>query len=41
MIKRVLLVIGLYLISMTMLAAAKDMSWDWPDQRFQMRRQGR
>jgi hypothetical protein len=28
MLKRVLLVIGLYLISMTMLAAAKDMSWD-------------
>ena len=28
MTKRVLLVIGLYLISMTMLAAAKDMSWD-------------
>jgi hypothetical protein len=28
MIKRVLLVIGLYLITMTMLAAAKDMSWN-------------
>ena len=28
MLKRVLLVAGLYLISMTMLAAAKDMSWD-------------
>ena len=28
MTKRVLLVIGLYLISMTMLAPAKDMSWD-------------
>src|SRR5271168_2464324 len=28
MLKRVLLVIGLYLISMTILAAAKDMSWD-------------
>jgi len=28
MTKRVLLVIGLYLIGMTMLAAAKDMSWD-------------
>jgi hypothetical protein len=28
MTKRVLLTIGLYLISMTMLAAAKDMSWD-------------
>ena len=28
MMKRVLLVVGLYLISMTMLAAAKDMSWD-------------
>src|SRR5271165_6476076 len=28
MLKRVLLVVGLYLISMTMLAAAKDMSWD-------------
>ena len=26
--KRVLLVIGLYVISMTMLAAVKDMSWD-------------
>ena len=26
--KRVLLVIGLYLCSMTVLAAAKDMSWD-------------
>ena len=28
MLKRVLLVIGLYVISMTMLVAAKDMSWD-------------
>ena len=28
MLKRVLLVIGFYVISMTMLAAAKDMSWD-------------
>jgi hypothetical protein len=28
MVKRVLLVAGLYLISMTLLAAAKDMSWD-------------
>src|SRR5271169_5802818 len=28
MLKRVLLVVGLYLISMTMLAAGKDMSWD-------------
>ncbi len=28
MVKRVLLVVGLYLIGMTMLAAAKDMSWD-------------
>ncbi len=28
MLKRVLLVAGLYLISMTMLAAAKDMTWD-------------
>jgi len=28
MVKRVLVVAGLYLISMTMLAAAKDMSWD-------------
>src|SRR5208282_5681011 len=28
MMKRVLLVIGLYLISMTILAAAKDMSWN-------------
>ena len=28
MLKRVLLVIGLHVISMTMLAAAKDMSWD-------------
>jgi len=28
MVKRVLLVAGLYLISMTMLAAAKDMTWD-------------
>ena len=28
MTKRVLLIIGIYLISMTMLAAAKDMSWD-------------
>jgi hypothetical protein len=28
MTKRVLLIIGLYLISMTVLAAAKDMSWN-------------
>ena len=28
MTKRVLLVIGLYVISMTALAAAKDMTWD-------------
>jgi len=28
MVKRVLVVIGLYVISMTLLAAAKDMSWD-------------
>jgi hypothetical protein len=28
MLKRVLLVAGLYLISMTVLAAAKDMTWD-------------
>jgi len=28
MTKRVLLILGLYLISMTVLAAAKDMSWD-------------
>jgi len=28
MTKRVLLIIGLYLISMTVLAAAKDMTWD-------------
>jgi len=28
MVKRVLLVIGLYVISMTVLAAAKDMTWD-------------
>jgi len=28
MVKRVLLAVGLYVISMTMLAAAKDMTWD-------------
>jgi len=28
MTKRVLLIIGLYVISMTVLAAAKDMTWD-------------
>jgi hypothetical protein len=28
MVKRVLLIAGMYLISMTMLAAAKDMTWD-------------
>ena len=44
MTKRVLLIIGLiglYVISMTALAAAKDMTWAGWIQRFQVRRQGR